>query len=145
MLELADSADPNRYPLVGRDHARAMLDELYDRFASGDLQPLPFKAWPIDDSVKAFRHMAQGKHLGKVVISLADFQTLDALPIRKDVTYLITGGLGGLGLTLADRLARDCEARLVLLRQPPGPLRDPRSGRHHGYRSGPGPPPERVR
>jgi len=38
-----------------------------------------------------------------------------ALPLREGGTYLITGGLGGIGLTLAASLVRQCRARLVLL------------------------------
>ena len=38
-----------------------------------------------------------------------------ALPIRNQGVYLITGGLGGIGLTLARMLARDYQARLVLV------------------------------
>ncbi len=36
------------------------------------------------------------------------------LPWRERGVYLITGGLGGLGLVLAEELARSCHARLVL-------------------------------
>ncbi|HKK52455.1 MAG TPA: SDR family oxidoreductase, partial [Myxococcota bacterium] len=35
--------------------------------------------------------------------------------LRQGGTYLITGGLGGLGLNLADRLARDHQANLILI------------------------------
>ncbi|HET9210498.1 MAG TPA: type I polyketide synthase, partial [Thermoanaerobaculia bacterium] len=38
-----------------------------------------------------------------------------ALPLRERGVYLITGGLGGLGLTFAEMLAREHRARLVLL------------------------------
>ncbi len=37
------------------------------------------------------------------------------LPLREGGVYLITGGLGGLGLTFAEMLAREYRARLVLL------------------------------
>jgi NAD(P)-dependent dehydrogenase (short-subunit alcohol dehydrogenase family) len=39
----------------------------------------------------------------------------DSLPLRQGGVYLITGGLGKLGLALAECLARDCKARLVLI------------------------------
>jgi len=51
--------------------------------------------------------------------------TLDYRPVQAEAssetwlkqrgTYLITGGLGGIGLTIADHLARACAARLVLV------------------------------
>ena len=37
-----------------------------------------------------------------------------AAMLRERGVYLITGGLGGIGLAMAERLARDCGARLVL-------------------------------
>jgi phthiocerol/phenolphthiocerol synthesis type-I polyketide synthase E len=42
--------------------------------------------------------------------------TEDTLPtrLREGGVYLITGGLGGIGMTLADYLVRACKARLVL-------------------------------
>ncbi len=40
---------------------------------------------------------------------------LEQSPFRKQGVYLITGGLGGIGLILAEYLARTFEARLVLL------------------------------
>jgi NAD(P)-dependent dehydrogenase (short-subunit alcohol dehydrogenase family)/acyl carrier protein len=36
-------------------------------------------------------------------------------PLREEGVYLITGGLGGIGLTLAEHLARSVHARLVLV------------------------------
>jgi acyl transferase domain-containing protein len=39
----------------------------------------------------------------------------DRAPIRTGGTYLVTGGLGGIGLAMAERLARDYQAKLVLM------------------------------
>ncbi|HET6210715.1 MAG TPA: SDR family NAD(P)-dependent oxidoreductase, partial [Jatrophihabitans sp.] len=39
----------------------------------------------------------------------------DPAPIRTGGTYLVTGGLGGIGLAMAERLARDYQAKLVLM------------------------------
>ena len=40
---------------------------------------------------------------------------VETLPLRKAGVYLITGGLGGLGLVLAEYLAKTVQARLVML------------------------------
>jgi acyl transferase domain-containing protein len=45
-------------------------------------------------------------------------------PLREGGTYLITGGLGGLGLALADRLAREIRPKLVLVGRTPLPDRE---------------------
>ncbi len=87
---------------------RAHLLELVELFRRGALQALPLESFSITEAVKAFRYMAGRKNLGKVVLS---FPEADPAPVsqgrrtpfsfRADSTYLITGGLGGLGLTVA--------------------------------------------
>jgi NAD(P)-dependent dehydrogenase (short-subunit alcohol dehydrogenase family) len=44
--------------------------------------------------------------------------------LREGGTYLITGGLGGLGLTMAERLATELKAKLVLVGRTPLPERE---------------------
>ncbi len=48
----------------------------------------------------------------------------DEAPLRLRGAYLITGGLGGIGLTLARHLARTVQARLVLTARSPLPPRE---------------------
>lgn len=48
-------------------------------------------------------------------VRVAELGTAGSEPIRAGGTYLITGGLGGLGTIFADWLARSYRARLVLL------------------------------
>lgn len=48
----------------------------------------------------------------------------EAAPVRRGGVYLITGGLGGIGLALAERLAEHYDARLVLFGRTPVPPRD---------------------
>ena len=49
--------------------------------------------------------MAQRKNIGKVVVAMSDQAAdADATQVRKDGTYLITGGLGALGLQVAEWL-----------------------------------------
>jgi acyl transferase domain-containing protein/NADPH:quinone reductase-like Zn-dependent oxidoreductase len=96
---------------------RRMLDLLGD-FESGALRPLPASVFLIRDAAHAFRHMAQGKHVGKVVLAVRRSE----VGIRPDSTYLITGGLGALGLHAAEWMAQMGAGRLVLCgRRPGGP------------------------
>ncbi|HEX8078656.1 MAG TPA: SDR family NAD(P)-dependent oxidoreductase [Jatrophihabitans sp.] len=44
-----------------------------------------------------------------------------AVRVRQGGSYLVTGGLGGIGLAMAERLAADYQARLVLLGRTPVP------------------------
>ena len=77
----------------------------------------------------AFRSMAQAKHIGKLIVSMQDNEGLVVDHGLRSVTvaaesYLITGGLGGLGLAVADRLARRGARHLALVgRSAPRPRR----------------------
>jgi NAD(P)-dependent dehydrogenase (short-subunit alcohol dehydrogenase family)/acyl carrier protein len=77
-----------------------MLAEVAEHGESGRIRPLPFRAFPLKDAAKAFRYMAQGKHIGKIVIVVSEAASAPG-DIRPDATYLITGGLGAIGLELA--------------------------------------------
>ena len=90
-----------------------MLQDLASRFTSSALQPLPMRVFMLSDAASAFRHMAQARHIGKVVIA----RDADAAPVtvRPEATYLITGGFGGLGLRIASELAAAGARHLVLV------------------------------
>jgi amino acid adenylation domain-containing protein/non-ribosomal peptide synthase protein (TIGR01720 family) len=98
---------------------RAMFLEVMEHFAAGRYQPLPETTFPIQETVSAFRYMAQRKNIGKVVISLraerVEADERPTGPIRADGAYLITGGLGGLGLQVARWLIRMGAKHLVLM------------------------------
>jgi acyl transferase domain-containing protein/NAD(P)-dependent dehydrogenase (short-subunit alcohol dehydrogenase family)/aryl carrier-like protein len=96
---------------------RAMLQRIVDDMAAGVLTPLPATIYPFERSEAAFRFMGQGRHVGKIVIT----QRLRP-EIRSDATYLVTGGLGGLGLACARFLADEGARSLVLAgrRRPTG-------------------------
>ena len=105
----------------------ALLRDLMRRVADGELEPLPVRAFPISQVTDAFRYMAEARHIGKIALSLApdDVRVAPVVPapaaIRPDATYLITGGLGALGLTMAGALV-DWGARHLALvgRREPG-------------------------
>jgi myxalamid-type polyketide synthase MxaB len=88
-----------------------MLRHLLHDFETGALQPLPVRTFPIQSVQEAFRYMAQAKHIGKIVI----IQEENVPLIRTDSTYLITGGLGGLGLVTARWLSEQGAKHLVLM------------------------------
>jgi NADPH:quinone reductase-like Zn-dependent oxidoreductase/acyl carrier protein len=99
----------------------ALFRELMQRFDTGELAPITHRTFPIGGVVGAFRHMAQAKHIGKVVVSMQEPE-VSAVPLveegirfREDGTYLITGGLGGFGLTVADWLVNQGARHVALV------------------------------
>ncbi|RAH72474.1 putative polyketide synthase [Aspergillus aculeatinus CBS 121060] len=92
------------------DVVRETITKLMKLHEERTLQPIqPVNMFDAADAVKAFRLMQAGQHLGKIVIRMPDDpSTLQATGahvssalFRSDVTYLLVGGLGGLGRAIA--------------------------------------------
>lgn len=95
---------------------RELLQEVMPQFEDQRLRPLPLRTFPIRRVVEALRHMARAEHLGKVVIEADRLEATDQpLWLREDDTYLVTGGLGGLGLKVASWLTQRGARNLVLV------------------------------
>ncbi|NES40705.1 polyketide synthase, partial [Moorena sp. SIO2C4] len=52
-------------------HAK-LWDDLALLFESGSLKPLPYKVFPSEDVVEAFRHLQHSKHIGKIVVTMPE-------------------------------------------------------------------------
>jgi NADPH:quinone reductase-like Zn-dependent oxidoreductase/acyl carrier protein len=95
---------------------RELMQEVVPQFEDQRLQPLPLRKFPIRRVVEALRHMARAEHIGKVVIEAETLTGSEqAFWLREDGSYLVTGGLGGLGLLVARWLARHGARNLVLV------------------------------
>src|SRR5699024_10162964 len=84
---------------------------LNDGIRSGVVQPLPTTVFEYEQIESAFRFMSTGKHIGKIVVQFGQEDTSEQrLPIRVQAvpktyfepskSYIIAGGLGGMGLEL---------------------------------------------
>lgn len=128
--------------LFGDDpHAAADKTEVVrlvtEGIKSGTVQPLKTYVFTNEEAEEAFRFMASGKHLGKVVLKIRDeeslrtikastttVQAITRIGFSSGKVFIITGGLGGFGLELADWLITRGVRNLVLTS---------RSGVRNGY------------
>jgi myxalamid-type polyketide synthase MxaB len=101
------------YQTVDRDPTlpHRTLGEVRAWFEGGRLRPLPQRVFPVRDAVEAYRFLQQARHVGKVALSFAPESTPT---VRADGSYLITGGLGALGLRAAGHLVEQGARHLVL-------------------------------
>jgi acyl transferase domain-containing protein/acyl carrier protein len=103
-----------------------LVREVFEAIECGVLQPLPMRVFQAGAIEDAFRFMAQANHIGKIVVSMQERDVLIEPPaasetlFREDGSYLITGGLGALGLSVA-RWMVGCGARHLILMGRNGP------------------------
>lgn len=108
--------------LTDPDKVRVLLETVFRQMADG-LLPMPETThYPVTDAATAIRVMGAAEHTGKLVLDVPRAANTAAavvppeatVPFRGDGAYVITGGLGGLGLFLAEKLAASGCGRIVL-------------------------------
>ena len=103
------------------DRLRELLNTVYRLTADGSL-PMPESThYPLADAATAIRLMSGAQHTGKLVLDVPHtgrsrvmVPPAQVRVFRGDGAYLITGGLGGLGLFLAEKMAAAGCGRIVL-------------------------------
>jgi len=91
--------------------AGASLSRIMDRLAAGELSPLPHTVWPLCEIESAMDAMRGARHTGKNVLRMP---SLARGNLRPDRSYLVTGGLGGIGCAVARWLAEQGAGAVVL-------------------------------
>ena len=102
-LDVLKKTDP---AWVGR-----VLADVVRRLAAGELKPVVHSRWPLGEAGAALRFMRSARHLGKIVVTAPP---LTGGRLRTDRTYLVTGGLGGIGCAVAGWLADRGAGAIVL-------------------------------
>ena len=94
-------------PLVAR-----LLELLLEHYLKDEFKPIaPIMIFNVEEIEGAFRYLQQGSHIGKVVIKFPQDDTLRLAPtiplptFPRDATYVLVGGLGGLGKAIAGWMA----------------------------------------
>ena len=95
------------------------LRRVMDHLSAGEVAPLAQTRWALNEAVSAMKYMGAARHRGKIVLAASP---IESGSLRDDRTYLVTGGLGGIGCALAGWLA-DLGAGAVVLngRRDPDP------------------------
>ena len=102
-------------PAVPGDALRRVME----RVAAGELRPLTYSRWPLTEAGPAMKCMRAARHLGKIVLAASP---LAGGRLRPGRTYLVTGGMGGIGCAVAGWLAdRGAEAIVLNGRRAPDP------------------------
>lgn len=100
-----------------------MLQEIFNLMEAGVLRPsYPVQAFPVDQAEQAFRLLVSGKSSGKIVLTMDSGAVVpfresgsSAYRFAGNATYVIAGGLGGIGRQIALWMARRGARHLLLL------------------------------
>lgn len=109
-------------------HKRMVSELIRNGIKTGAVRPLKCNVFDLEHTEDAFRFMATGKHIGKVVLQIRSEESsrgkiipsdhlIQAIPRTVFVPtkcYIITGGLGGFGLELAKWLVERGAKNIVL-------------------------------
>ncbi|MFI7123134.1 SDR family NAD(P)-dependent oxidoreductase [Amycolatopsis sp. NPDC049868] len=107
------------------ERPRAVRDELgkiFDLMTDCTLRPVPHRVFHPSEAGSALRQLSTAQHVGKLIVAM-DQQGIAARPPRSSNlsaaaqagTWLVTGGLGGVGSAMADALADAGVQHLVLV------------------------------
>jgi acyl transferase domain-containing protein/NAD(P)-dependent dehydrogenase (short-subunit alcohol dehydrogenase family)/acyl carrier protein len=98
------------------DSFQKMFRAVAEEIQKETFHALPTRIFAVQEIVDSFRHMAQAKHIGKVVISCEQKATSKKrVLIDPDSSYLITGGMGALGLYVAEWLCAKGAKQIILM------------------------------
>ena len=119
--------------LMSLSHPRRvgeLLRTVYQLVADGDLPSADHTDYPLGDAAAAIRVMSAAQHTGKLLLdvprtghSSVVVPPEQARVFRRDGSYLVSGGLGGPGLFLAEKMAvAGCRRIVLTSRSQPTPV-----------------------
>ncbi len=101
--------------------ASRIMRQITELFNEGYFSAMPVTIFDTAHVADAFRLLAQSKHIGKVVVDMRALDTPIVMPqardggLRRDGTYLVTGGTSGFGLHIGRWLAQNGAGTVVLV------------------------------
>lgn len=110
-----------------RIECHRLINEVARLAGQGILRPVrPLAVYPMSEAAKAFRLLQTGKQMGKVVLSISPDQQVKVLPrvpqakLKADASYLIVGGVGGIGRSAASWMASHGAKNIIVLSRSAG-------------------------
>jgi phthiocerol/phenolphthiocerol synthesis type-I polyketide synthase C len=112
--------DIDQLPLRRPDLARSLLAEIAAALANGEIRPLAHRVFSFAEIEDAFRLMQSSGHIGKLVLVPGEnagvrLHRAPEFALRRDGTYLVTGGLDGFGFEAARWLVAHGAGAIALL------------------------------
>ncbi|KAI4261103.1 MAG: hypothetical protein L6R42_003692, partial [Xanthoria sp. 1 TBL-2021] len=102
---------------------RLLLEQCMDLCRQGKIAPItPMKVFEAAQIVDAFKYMQKGQHIGKIVVTMPSSpKELSITPVKQELrlrpeaSYLLVGGLGGLGRAITTWMVEHGARHLIFL------------------------------
>ena len=112
--------DIDQLPIRRPDLARLLLSEVSAALTAGEIRPLAHRIVSFAELDDAFRLMQSSSHIGKLVLVPGDndgvrLRKPPEVALRRDGTYLVTGGIDGFGYECARWLAAHGAGSIALV------------------------------
>ena len=112
--------DVDQLPIQRPDLARSLLSEVSTALGEGAIRPLAHRTFGFAAIGEAFRLMQASGHIGKLVLvpngnAGVRLRQAPEMALRRDGTYLVTGGISGFGFAAARWLAQHGAGSIALL------------------------------
>ncbi|PYI34570.1 ketoacyl-synt-domain-containing protein [Aspergillus indologenus CBS 114.80] len=116
--------------------SQRLMQQFVDWHQGNKLRPIrPIRIFAASEVADAFKYMQSGKHMGKIVIRMpTPGDGLSMTPVKvpmtlsEDKSYLLVGGLGGIGRAVANWLVENGARHLIFLSRSAGQRPD-----HHQF------------
>lgn len=129
--------DVSRHVALRKATGGRLMEMMLQLYAEGHIKPIhPVTVFNVSEVEEAFRYMQQGTHIGKIVVKfpeVVDAQQQDILPwspaipepsFHGDRSYLLVGGMGGLGRSIALWMATHGAKAIIFLSRSAGKGKD---------------------
>lgn len=107
--------------------AGKLLDAIIEYYEAGQIKPIkPITTFDAEHVEDSFRYMLKGQHIGKIVVHMENSTGLSTdiaqkgVRLNTDASYLLVGGLGGLGREISTWLVERGARHLVYLSRSAG-------------------------
>jgi phthiocerol/phenolphthiocerol synthesis type-I polyketide synthase C len=112
--------DVDQLPVQRPDLARSLLSEVSAALSEGAIRPLAHRTFGFGAIGDAFRLMQASGHIGKLVLvpnnnAGVRLRQTPEMNLRRDGTYLVTGGVSGFGFAAARWLVQHGAGSIALL------------------------------
>lgn len=100
-----------------------ILNHMVELWEQGEIKPAtPTTVYPYSQVEEAFSLLHQGSHVGKVILTASEDDIVNIIPkprastrLREDASYVLSGGLSGLGRSIAKWMALQGAQNLIFL------------------------------